>query len=63
MCKKNCWKKANQSLNQAPPVLTPYTLTTQPLLTVLYFWFINKFLSLIRPIVDIMKIINLYQKF
>ena len=55
-----CWKKkASWSSNQAPPCLTPYTLTTQPmpplLLTVLHFCFINGFLSLMRPIVDIVK--------
>ena len=39
--KKIVQKDANQSLNQAPPVLTPYTLTTQPLppllITIDYF--------------------------
>ena len=44
-------------------VLTPYALTTPPLppllLTVLYSGFINKFLSLIRSIVDTVKIIDL----
>ena len=63
--KKIVQKSTNQSSNQAPPVLTPYTLTTQPLppllLTVLYSGFINKFLSLIRPIVHIVKIIDLCQ--
>ena len=63
MCKK-ILEKANQSSNQGPPGLTPYTLTTQPLppllLTVLYFCFINGFLSLIRPIEQV-KIIDLYQ--
>ena len=62
---KKCKKNTNQSSNQAPPVLTPYALTTQPLppllLTVLYSGFINKFLSLIRPIVHIVKIIDLCQ--
>jgi len=44
-------EKANRSLNQAPPGLTPYALTTQPLppllLTVHYFWFINGFLGIV----------------
>ena len=48
-CIKNSAKKANESSNQAPPGLTPHTLTTQPLppllLTVLYFWFIDGFLG------------------
>ena len=48
--KKMC-EKANRSLNQAPPGLTPYALTTQPLppllLTVHYFWFINGFLGIV----------------
>ena len=55
------WKK---SLNHAPPGLTPYALITQPLppllLAVLYFYFINGFLSLIRSIIDTVKIIDLY---
>ena len=59
------WKKVNQSSNQGPPGLTPYALTNQPLppllLTVLYFCFINGSLSLIRPKVDMVKIIELYQ--
>ena len=42
--------------------LTLYALTTQLLpplmLIVLYFCFINGLLSLIKPIVDIIKIIN-----
>jgi len=63
-CVLKWWKKANWSLNQGPPGLTPYALTTQPLppllFTILYFYFINGFLSLIRPIVDIVKIIDLY---
>ena len=63
MCKKIEQKNTNQSSNQAPPVLTAYALTTQPLppspLTVLYFWSINGFFSLIRPIVHIVKIIDL----
>ena len=59
------------TITQAPPLLTlnhktPDALTTQPLppllLTVLYLCFINGFLSLIRPIVDIAKIIDLYQR-
>ena len=54
--------KNNRSSSQELPGLAPYALTTQllpPLLhTVLYFCFVNGFLSLIRPIV---KIINLYQ--
>jgi len=62
MCKL---KKAYRSSNQGPPGLTPCALTTQPLppllLTALYFCFINGFLSLFRPIVDIIKIIDLYQ--
>ena len=53
-------KKANQSSNQGLPGLTPYALTTQTLppllLTVLYFCFINAFLSLIRPIIDIVDL-------
>ena len=28
--------------------------------TILYFWFINGFLSLIRPLVGIVKIIHVY---
>ena len=61
---QKCWKKkANWSSNQGPPHLAPYALATQPLppllLTVLYFCLINGFLSLIRPIVDIVKIIDL----
>ena len=54
MCKNICRKnKTNQNLNQGPPGLTSYALTTQSLppllLTVLYFCFLNGFLSLIRP--------------
>ena len=56
-------KMLEKSYPKFEPGLTPYTLTTQPLppllLTVLYFCFINGFLSLIRPIVDIVKIIDL----
>ena len=53
-------KKANWGSNQGPPSLSPYGLTTQPLLpfllTVLHFCFINGFFTLIRRIVDIVKI-------
>jgi len=60
------WKKAKWSLNQRPSGLAPCALIiTQPLppllLTVLYFCFINGFLSLMRPIVDTVKIVDLYQ--
>ena len=61
MC-KNAGKKLTRNLNQGPPGLSPYALTTQPLppllLTALYFY---GFLSLIRPMVDIAKIVDLYQ--
>ena len=60
MCKK-CWKKkANCSLNQGSPGLTPYVLTTQALPPLLPS--VLGFLSLIRPIVEIVKTIDLYQK-
>ena len=63
---KNAGKKANQSSNQGPPGSPPYALTTQPmpLLLILvlynYFCFINGFLNLIRPVVDIVKNNQIY---
>ena len=48
---------AKQSLNQGPPGLAPYALTTHPLtpflLTIFYFCLINGFL---KSIVNIVKI-------